>query len=286
MVEIVIGSEALRSGLVPNKHALRTRFRVVHPDVYVEASSQLNLVGRARAAWLWSRRGGVLAGRAAAALHGAKWVDDDAPIELVWSNARPPLGIITRRDRLAEDEVTTVRGMAVTTPARTAFDIGRLAKGDSAIEQLDALGQAARFGVDEVLALAARHSGSPGVPHVRSALDLYDPGAQSPRETWLRLLLIRGGFPRPTTQIPVCNDFGEPVYWLDMGWEDPKIAVEYDGDDHREKRRFARDIVRSEFIAYRGYRHIRVVAGARPRDVLHRVRRAWAASVRSDREIA
>jgi very-short-patch-repair endonuclease len=40
------------------------------------------------------------------------------------------------------------------------------------------------------------------------------------------------------------------------------IAVEYDGDDHRERPRFGNDIVRSEFIAYRGWTRIRVVAGA------------------------
>jgi hypothetical protein len=278
---IFIGSEALRSGVVGNKHVLRTRYWRVHPDVYVDTADALNLAGRTRAAHLWTHREGVVAGLAAAALHGAEWIDDDEPVELIWPNARPPEGIVTRRDRLAADEVTVVRGIAVTTPERTAFDVGRLSEGDLAVERLDALGQATRFSVDGVLALASLHAGSPGVPHLRWALDLHDPGAQSPRETWLRLLLIRGGFPRPRTQIPVCDDFGRAIYWLDMGWDDPKVAVEYDGDDHRSKRRFGRDIVRSEFIAYRGYKHVRVVAGARPADVLNRVRRARLISVES-----
>jgi hypothetical protein len=30
----------------------------------------------------------------------------------------------------------------------------------------------------------------------------WTPGAQSPKETWLRLLLIQAGLPRPQTQIP------------------------------------------------------------------------------------
>ncbi len=33
-----------------------------------------------------------------------------------------------------------------------------------------------------------------------------DAGAQSPKETWLRLLLIDAGFPRPQTQIPVFDN--------------------------------------------------------------------------------
>ena len=117
-------------------------------------------------------------------------------------------------------------------------------------------------------------------------LDLYDAGAQSPRETWLRLLLVRAGFPRPHTQIPVFDDFGRARYFLDMGWEDVMIAVEYDGDHHRDRTVFGSDIVRSEFIAYRGWTHIRVVAGTHPADIVNRVRRAWSSSVRSDREIA
>jgi very-short-patch-repair endonuclease len=160
-----------------------------------------------------------------------------------------------------------------------------LIDGDEAVAHLDALGNTTRFDRQAVADLGRRHNGSPGLPRLRSALGIYDPGAESPRETWLRLLLVRAGFPRPRTQIPVVDDFGRPRYFLDMGWEDVMIAVEYDGDHHRERSTFGKDIVRSEFIAYRGWTHIRVVAGAHPTDIVNRVRRVWP-SVRSDREIA
>ncbi len=112
------------------------------------------------------------------------------------------------------------------------------------------------------------------------------PGSESPHETWLRMVLMRAGFPRPRTQIPIFDDFGEPRYYLDMGWEEELIAVEYDGDHHRDRLHFGKDIVRSEFIAYRGWTQIRVVAGNRATDIVNRVRRAWSSSVRSDRGIA
>ncbi len=135
-----IGSEALAAGLV-NKHQLRTRYRTVFPDVYVVPDLELTLRRRTFAAWLWSGRQGVIAGLAASALHGAKWVDDAVPVELVWSNARPPRGILTRRDRLSAGETTTLAGVHLTTVERTAFDLGRLADGDEGIERLDALGR-------------------------------------------------------------------------------------------------------------------------------------------------
>ena len=60
-------------------------------------------------------------------------------------------------------------------------------------------------------------------------------GAQSPKETWLRLLLIDGGFPPPQTQIPLYEN-GYAVAFLDLGWPAIKLAVEYDGDQHRTDR--------------------------------------------------
>ena len=68
---------------------------------------------------------------------------------------------------------------------------------------------------------------------------------------------------------------GLPLYFLDMGWEDEAITVEYDGDDHRERSRWRRDIVRAEYLVHLGRTHIRVAAGERDCDVLRRVARAW-----------
>jgi very-short-patch-repair endonuclease len=286
MDEPFIGSEALREGVVANKHQLRTRFTPLYPGVYLPADITPTLAQRTTAAWLWSGRRGVIAGLAAAAMHGAQWVAEDVPVELIWANGRPPRGIKTRRDRLAPGEWQVMAGIPLTTPERTAFDLARRGRLDEAIARLDALGNATRFDRQAVADLTLKHSGSPGIARVHNVLELYDPGAESPRETWLRLLLIRAGFPKPRTQIPVYDDFGRGRYRLDMGWDDVMIAVEYDGQHHRKREHFGKDIVRSEFIAYRGWTHIRIVAGTHPADIVNRVRRAWPSSVRSDREIA
>jgi very-short-patch-repair endonuclease len=111
---------------------------------------------------------------------------------------------------------------------------------------------------------------------LESVLDLIDEGAQSPKETWLRLLLIRDGFPRPQTQIPVLSPDGLRQYYLDMGWEDIKLAVEYDGDQHRvDPIQFAYDIRRLEDLHELGWFDVRVTARHHSADVLRRVRRAW-----------
>jgi very-short-patch-repair endonuclease len=111
---------------------------------------------------------------------------------------------------------------------------------------------------------------------VRRALRLVDAGAESPRETWLRLLLIRAGFPAPQTQVPVYDEYGQLVAVLDMGWESLKLAVEYDGDHHwTDRRQFNKDIRRAEALADLGWIDIRVTAEDTEGGVIARVRAAW-----------
>jgi hypothetical protein len=272
---IFIGSEAIANGDVTT-YDLRRHYRRLLPDVYGPRRGELTLSERTAAAWLWSKREGVVSGLAASAALGAKWIDVAAPIELNWENNRTPTGVVTRRDTLHDNEVAIVRGMATTTAERTAFDLARRGPVGEAVARLDALARATHFKVEDVQALALSHPHVKGSRRIGPILDLVDAGAESPKETWLRLLLISAGYPRPQTQIPVLDPDGYPRYRLDMGWEDKMIAVEYDGDDHRERPRFGSDIIRSEYIAHVGWTHIRVVAGTRRAEILYRVNRAWA----------
>jgi hypothetical protein len=281
-----IGSEAVERGLL-RKHELRSHYRRVFPDVYVAKSAVLTLPERARAGWLWSHRQGVIAGLTASALHGAKWVDDIEPIELLWPNARPAEGLRTYDFRICAEELGEIHGMRVTTPARTGFDLGRRKHFDMAVAHLDALGNATDLTVEEILRVAEHHPGSPGLPRLGSVLALYDPGAASPKETWLRLLVIRADYPRPETQIPVLSPDGRRRYYLDMGWREKMLALEYDGEQHRlDPYQYVYDIRRSEDLDVLGWTRLRVVKSNSTRDILRRLDRAWRSNLRRDREIS
>ena len=270
-----LGSEALSCGEL-TRHELRRYHRALMPDVYLDKRVQPSLRQRTLAAYLWSRRQAVVSGLAASAVHGAKWIDDGSPVELLWHNARSPRGVITRDARLFEDEHQLRDGLKVTTPERTAFDLGRRGRLDDAVARMDALAQATDFKVSDVEELAARHRHTRGLRQLETALGLMDAGAESPKETWLRLLLIRADYPRPRTQIPVLSPDGRRWYYLDMGWKDIKLAVEYDGDHHRTTReRFAYEIERAEDLQVLGWTVVKVVARHRPTAVLERVERAW-----------
>jgi hypothetical protein len=275
MDRIFLGSEAISRGAI-TRGQLRSRFRAIYPNVYEAKAVKPSLHSNTAGAFLWSQRRGVITGRAAAALHGAQWVDESAPVELIWRNWNPPPGIICRDERFTCDEVVEIEKMAVATIQRTAFDIGRYLPRGAAVAHLDALARATGLTAEHVLPLTDQYQGARGVRRLKEALDLMDPGAESPKETWTRLVLIDGGFPRPTTQIRVLNDDGTSFY-LDMGWEDIMVAVEYDGDHHRsDPDIYAKDIARLEKLQRKGWIVIRVIAGHSPAYVLYRTRQAWA----------
>src|SRR3954453_21370242 len=110
MGEPFIGSEAIASGAL-TAYALRSRFVAIYPDVYLSSDTKMTASVRGKAAWLWSGRRGVVAGRSAAALHGAKWVEARKPAELLWPNRRPPNGIRTWSDTRSDDEIELIDGM-------------------------------------------------------------------------------------------------------------------------------------------------------------------------------
>jgi hypothetical protein len=276
MSEPFIGSEALVRGRL-TKSQLRTRYTRLFPDVYVDPDIEMTAALRAAAGWLWARRRGVVAGFSAAALHGSKWVADITAVELIHDNRHRLPGIQTRGDRLEQDEIEMVAGIPVTSPARTALDLGCWYPRTEAVAAIDALGRATDLKMSDVDLLLERYPGRRGIRQARIALGLFDAGAQSPKETWLRLLLIQAGLPRPQTQIPVRGEFGETIAYLDMGWEDVKVAVEYDGEQHRrDRRQYTWDIRRLETVERLGWIVVRVVAGDRPADIISRVRAALA----------
>jgi hypothetical protein len=254
-----LGSEALATKTLPER-AMRALYEPVYPGVYVPTGIELTASQRAGAAWLWSRRRAVVAGNSAAALLGAKWVDPALDAELVHDNRKPPPTIVVHTDTLAPHETFVVDGIAVTTPARTAFDIGRRTTSRlQAVQRLDALTNATDVKITGVEAIIAEHSGARGLVRLRAVLPLVDGGAESPQETRTRLVLIDAGLPRPQTQIVVLNEYGDFVARIDMGYEDLRVGIEYDGPQHwTDPEQRDRDIDRCSALLDLGWTIIRV----------------------------
>jgi uncharacterized protein DUF559 len=264
----LLGSQALARGTL-TRSQLRTRYRAVFRDVYIRRDVELTAAITARAAWLST--GAVLAGISAAAALGTKWLDPAAIAEIVRADRHAQPGMVAHSYRLDDGEVGAVRGMRVTTPARTAFDIGRSLPAARAVPILDALLNATDIKPPDVVVVADRHAGARGIRRLRAALELTDGGAESPQETRVRLLLVGAGLPKPETQI----EFPDLRIRVDMGWREWKVAVEYDGIQHWDNR-FQRswDIERIALLEAAGWSVVRVSAEmlSRPEVIVERVR--------------
>lgn len=260
MQHIILASESLASGAV-TRQQLRTRYIKLHRNVYALRTVELTARDRAMAAWLWSGREAVLVGTSAAAMLGTRWISAAEPAEIGRARHTSAPGIIVRSGRIGDDELCLRGSVPCTTPARTAYDIGRCVSLDSAIVRIDALMNATGCSVAAVETLAARYPGARGCRRLHAAVGLADGGAESPQETRLRLVLVRRGLPRPTTQIPVTDARGNVVRRIDMGWPQWRVGVEYDGEHHwTNPRDHAGDIDRLEFLASRGWLIVRVSA--------------------------
>jgi hypothetical protein len=269
-----IGTEALADGLVTIRK-LRSQYEALYRNVYVPKGLELTAATRGVAAWLWSGRTATVAGLSAAALLGTRWIDPAQPGELYRRNGKPVDGIVIHRDELWDDEVGSTHGIPTTTPARTAFDLGRRKGLIRTITHVDALANATNLKAVDVEALIPRHPGVRGVVQLRQVLRLMDGGAESPQETRTRLLLVRSGLPKPETQIVVMDSFNYPFARIDMGYRELKVGIEFDGAQHwTDPAQRTADIDRYAELAALGWRMIRVSSDLlryRPEVVIARV---------------
>lgn len=268
----IVGAEAIADGTL-TRGQLRWNYSAVLPGVYLPKDTERTMFNNTMAAWLWTGRTAIIAGRAAAALHGAKWIDASTPIDVIAEHTRRRAGVIVHEERIADDEITFVGELSVTTPVRTALDIARHLPRNLAVAHLDALAAATGVTSADALALLDRYRGARNIRAAHTALALMDAGAESPRETWLRLLLIDDGLPPPRTQIRVSD--GVRQAYIDMGYDEPMVGLDYEGRHHSDDRdQYVYDIGRAELIERENWIDIRVVAEHSRRFILHRVRSA------------
>jgi hypothetical protein len=269
-----IGTEALADGYV-TRRTLSSQHQAVYRNVYLPKGHELTAVTRGVAAWLWSGRIATAAGLSAAAMHGARWIDPGLPAELFRRNGKPVDGIVIHRDELWDDEVCALRGLAATTPARTAFDLGRRKGLIPAVARVDALANATKLKAVDVEDLIERHPRVRGLVQLRHVLRLMDGGAESPQETRTRLVLVRSGLPKPETQIVVLDRSNYPFARLDMGYREVKVAIEFDGAQHwTDPAQRTADIDRYAELAALGWLIVRVSSDLlryRPEVVVARV---------------
>jgi very-short-patch-repair endonuclease len=73
----------------------------------------------------------------------------------------------------------------------------------------------------------------------------------------------------------VYDEYGVLVAVLDMGWEDIKLALDYEGDHHRSPIRFNKDIRRHDDVTELGWMDIRVTSRDTEGGIIARLTAEW-----------
>jgi hypothetical protein len=248
------GTEAIRAGEVTWGQLRGPAYQRVFPDVYASAALELDLAARSRGAYLLVRdRGGVLAGYSAALLLGADCAWPDAPAEvIVPGGRRTHPGIRVQRVTVPPSDVATSGGCRLTNPARTAWDLARRLPTVEAVVAVDALARVGRFDPAALLARRCREPGARGCRHLDDVVTLADRRAESPMETRLCVTLTRVGLP-PEPQYSIYDEYGFVLARVDLAYPAAKLALEYDGSSHFNRRRAELDHERDTLLAEHGW---------------------------------
>jgi hypothetical protein len=256
------GSWAMQRGLVTERVLRGNRYRRLFHDIYLPASAPADLAARSQAAALLAPEWGVLSGYSAAELLGARCAPAEANAELTipGRDLREQPGLTVHRDLLADDEITDVGGLPITTALRTAWDLARWLPTVESVVAMDALARIERFAPGAVFQIHDRYPRARWRRRVPGVIGLSDPRAESPMETRSRLVLVLRGLPRPELQYRVFDGSGEFIARLDMAYPELQLAMEYDGRGHLEAWQQASDARRLNALDAAGWSVLRFTA--------------------------
>lgn len=223
--------------------------------VHVSAGREGDFAVRAEAALLLSPPGSRLSHHSAGRLWGL-WLPDDPRIHVsvpVDSGRHSrPLMQVHRLSPEAARWDWEVNGLPLTGLDETLLGLaGCLSPVDlvGAIDSSYALGMTSPTHLADYAAGQQRH----GARNLRQAVAMSRPGARSPRETAVRLLLGAAGYPEPELNYPIRTPRGTTVL-LDLAYRAWKLAVEYDGRQHAESpAQYDKDVRRREDVAGSGW---------------------------------
>jgi hypothetical protein len=157
--------------------------------------------------------------------------------------------------------VAAAHGLPVSSAVDTWLMLGIALSVDDLTIMGDGLTSRIRPATDlsDLASAVALTAGRRGNGRLSAALRQIRPNTDSARETLLRLLVVRSGFPEPEVNGVIMNSFGAVIAHGDLVFRAYRTILEYDGGQHREdERQFNVDIDRLDQLMEDEWRVIRV----------------------------
>lgn len=251
-------------------------------DTYLPKAMSGDLTARLAAVLMTSPPGAVVSHLSAADVWGLQLPVRDRSDQRVHLSVPGTSRAESRVDRrlyradVPDDDVRRRAALPVTSPARTWRDLAAVLDPRALLAATDQLlnGLAGR---EELAEQLARRPTGRGCARARDVLPLGDARAESPMESVVRWLVLHAGIPAPELQYEIRDGLGAFIARADLAWPDRKVLVEFDGDVHRERDVFVRDLRRQNRLVAAGWTVLRFTSAdvlGRPDEVLAEIRRA------------
>ena len=164
--------------------------------------------------------------------------------------------VVGHQQAFEPEEIVPGLRVSCTSPLRTWFDLAGLLSLDELVIAGDFLLRRRNplTTIDALDAFLAGKQGRAGYRRASGARSLMRADTDSPKETELRLLLIRHGLPEPGINVPMFDETGGGIQDPDLSYEQEKIAIQYDGGHHSSPAQRRSDIFRDENARDAGWR--------------------------------
>lgn len=269
-------TQALAAGITPG--ALRgPGLAQLFRGVYLAAGVAFQPELRVRAALLTHPRDAFASHHSAAKVYGLP----------VPATSVEHVSIFDRSDRRRRDgivghvaapqEVATVRRIRLSTPTQLFADLATYLDLVDLVVLGDAIVRRRLATPAQIVAACAARQGR-SARKARRAAGYVRANVDSAMESRLRMLIVLAGLPEPEVNLELRNDSHILMCQLDLSYPGVKLAIEYDGQQHREDTtRWDNDIARGDWLARNGWRLLPVVSRGiyrRPDQTVERVHAA------------
>lgn len=206
----------------------------LRPGAYVDADQWTNLSRaeqyRRRVLAHAASTDAVVSHDSAAALLGIPILRPDRTLVHFTSDGRgggkKSSSRILHRASLDSEDVIDVNGIAVTSPMRTALDVGCCGSFTQAVCAIESALRVSSTAPEVVLDRLGRRK---GIAHVREAVEFASPLTESISESWSRALMLRWpDIPEPRLQHEFRDEQGRLIARTDFDWN-AKLVGESDG---------------------------------------------------------
>lgn len=259
--------KGLRALGVSERRQRSSEFQQVAPGCYALTSDPVQLRDLARVVQSRIVPGAVISGPTAAEL-----MDLPLPERLTWSAGEPVHCTVTPERRRSSARGLAIHvhtgrsairhnGLTLGNPLDVLLDLATRLAHDDLVGCIDSFGSLRRRALwmpVETVRIAAQSMSARGVAALRAAARDARDAVDSPRETRTRLMLVRSGYPEPYANLPIQDPASGRRYWIDLAYEQWRIAIEYDGKEHYDPDRARRDRYKDELLHRQGWAVLRV----------------------------